>query len=984
MKLNRIIRCSLLSVMAASLACIPAAASLTFPAYPTAPSDPTDSTSLGNFGACIAAEKRGQLVLLLDQSSSLERTDPNKVRTTAATYLVDQLAAYAERTKSEIEVQIAGFAADYQAAGWQMITSDTAGLKTEINTIADNLLPIDTDYVNALSGARRALQDERGDLPLGCQAIAWFTDGEHILDVRASADTQEKYGKAKVYAPDIDLTTAAGAQQASEAGKQELCRDGGTVDQVRDAGVTILGFGLASAEADLAYFTNAVTGNQCGSITEPPGSMFHTENPSDLLLAFDTLASPAQPPTQVEVATCKDNVCADGAFEFTLDNAISQVHVLATTEDKDAVPLLVTPEGKTLDPAKAEEIELKALADGAAEFTLLKDNLPAWAGAWQLAMVSPDANGDSVSKFSVRLETTIGTEWPDTLEQKARAGEKLEAIALSLVDSDTGEVIDPKSLAGELSVNAVIKDASGQEFTIIENGNADTIATPVDVDLASAVPGSAVIEITTTVTTAAAKRADDTPVPGTTLEPRTTRKTFQIAPAANFPSVLGEGSFKTLDGVTEAEGGVPVKGPGCVWLKDTNIATQPEEAKPVAITSKHNSADTCLSLGADEEGTFPLHLKAEAASNGAVSGDLQLATAPLDELTRIVEVPARFSAEMLRPLNVKKAAFTAVGFTVLGLIIPLSILYAGKYFAARIPNSRYGFAVFNARLGEAPNFAVPSNSEVQLVSPNGRSITLGPITIQAKMSPSPLGAVRMLVTNPTCLSIGSGAGREYKGHAVLPQNLASQWVVLKPGPGPEVSVVVILDGSSSNAAIGSWPKAIQDAQEAFADAGSEFTRLEAAQQKAKNGRDARQEPGGGGGAMPAAPAGSGQFQSQAPDATMEMPPLGAPSSFADDDFFGSDQGFSADSPAFGAPLETMEFGANPPTSANDPMDFGSAAGTPQQSGTPASPAPPPPASPVPPSEPPAPQPGAGSPPPSEGDDWNNFNVDDLNFFDDQK
>lgn len=831
----------------------PAPATVTSPLPADKEKDAEDAdTRLGDFGACLAAEGRGQLILLLDQSSSLATTDPDAERTTASTYLINQLAGYATKAEATIDVQVAGFADEFRGQGWHVLAGDRDALLAEVTEVSENLLPMDTDYVNALQGARRELAERRGDLPTGCQAVAWFTDGEHILDIRSSEELVNEYGAVKAYAPDGDLTTAEGAKAVTEAGKKELCREGGSVDQLRDAGVTILGFGLSSASVDLDFFTSAVTGDGCGSITEPPGSIFRTDDPADLLLAFDTLASPKQPPTQVEVPTCTTSLCPEGVFQFTLDDAISQVHVLATSDTPGAMPVLKAPSGTEVKPADVPAMELADVGGKAVEFTLSKKATEEWSGPWQLAMAAPDPDQGSVSNLSVRLESTIETLWPDELEGVARAGEPLEQVALSLVDSATGATIDPTSLAGQLQVNATLTDAAGQSFPIITDGTAADIATPVDVDLTEATPGEASVLITTMVTTADAKRADGTEVPGTTLKPRSTRNSFTLSPAADFP-VVGEAVFEVMDGVTEGSGHVRVTGPGCAWLAGTNLVTKPAEATNVEITSPHNSAESCLSVADGEEAELPIAITVNETGNGALGGELTITGAPADEITRTIDVPVRFNAEMLRPLDAKKAAAGAIVGILFGLLIPLLILYGAKYVTARIPAGRYGWYTRTARLGEHASFPVPDNADIAFVTGGGKTITFGEVTLKAKMSLSPLGSTRVEVTSPDAPSVGSGMVKHRGGRAVLPHNIAGQWLFIKRGA--EATALIILDGDRSITAFNSWPTTASKAEEDFAQAEGHFATIAA---KAKDGKGSSSADTAGGEAFSA-----GSFESSA-------------------------------------------------------------------------------------------------------------------------
>src|ERR1700738_2057472 len=79
------------------------------------------------FGACLASQKAGDLVLLFDQSSSLQGTDPQAARVQAARYLLQTLGNYADRVGANLDVASAGFSDTYAPEhDWTKLTGATA------------------------------------------------------------------------------------------------------------------------------------------------------------------------------------------------------------------------------------------------------------------------------------------------------------------------------------------------------------------------------------------------------------------------------------------------------------------------------------------------------------------------------------------------------------------------------------------------------------------------------------------------------------------------------------------------------------------------------------------------------------------------------------------------------------------------------------------------------------------------------------------
>ena len=121
-----------------------------------------------------------------------------------------------------------------------------------MQAVGDDLKDYDTDYWNALNGARQDLADHDTS---GCRAVAWLSDGEFDLDVRDSDSAKHDFGNAKSYATDADLSKESGIQQAEKAGQSDLCRSTGLADQVRSAGITLIGIGLSGGGGAQPDFT---------------------------------------------------------------------------------------------------------------------------------------------------------------------------------------------------------------------------------------------------------------------------------------------------------------------------------------------------------------------------------------------------------------------------------------------------------------------------------------------------------------------------------------------------------------------------------------------------------------------------------------------------------------------------------------------------------------------------------------------------------
>src|ERR1700704_5663234 len=121
---------------------------------PSAHAAPAERAGGGakRFGAFLASQKAGDLVLLFDESSSLQGTDPQAARVQAARYLLQTLGRYADRVGANLEGATSGFSETYtREQDWTKLTGSTADqVGAQLSSIATENSGIDTDYWLAL------------------------------------------------------------------------------------------------------------------------------------------------------------------------------------------------------------------------------------------------------------------------------------------------------------------------------------------------------------------------------------------------------------------------------------------------------------------------------------------------------------------------------------------------------------------------------------------------------------------------------------------------------------------------------------------------------------------------------------------------------------------------------------------------------------------------------------------------------------------
>ena len=142
------------------------------PALPAGGQDQPDDSNTESW--CRDGAKTLDLLLLMDESVSLTRTDPNRQRIDAAKNLIHSLAEQAGKGVA-IRVALAGFDTDFELkTAFTDLPEGADDLLAEVDRFTDD--GKSTDYVLAMYGAITELE-----WAAECKRIIWYTDGSHYL-----------------------------------------------------------------------------------------------------------------------------------------------------------------------------------------------------------------------------------------------------------------------------------------------------------------------------------------------------------------------------------------------------------------------------------------------------------------------------------------------------------------------------------------------------------------------------------------------------------------------------------------------------------------------------------------------------------------------------------------------------------------------------------------------------------------------------------
>ncbi|WP_068246833.1 VWA domain-containing protein, partial [Mycobacterium sp. ACS4331] len=776
------------------------------------------------FGACLASAKAGDLLLLFDESSSLQQSDPNAARVAAAKPLLQTLGRYADRVGANLDVAVAGFADTYTPEkDWTRLTESSAdGTAAALSDIASKNTGIDTDYWLALDGARQALAGRGADR---CQAIAWFSDGKIDFTPRPGS---------KPYADGIDLDDPANVEQIRQRAIESICRPGGLADQVRSSNIVMLGIGLGAnnSPADFDVMSaistgTGLNGKRCGEITDPvPGDFYPVANIDDMLFAFDSLNP--DPGVNRQGPVCQLQVCPEARHNFVLDRSIKSVNILGSGGMPGVVPYLVAPGGETLELPKRDgrsDAEIAGIAvhyewqsESAQTISIVNSGTPAWAGQWAIVYVDTTGeHADAVSRVNIHITTDIFPALSNAKDVSWRSGQVVEDLEFGLVDGKD-KPVSAADLAGTATLSATLVPDGAEPIGIVDAATKEDLGKPVSVDLSAVEPGRAVLRMSLVITTAPALDPQGGQIaPGTELSPQDVEVPVQILPKLGLPTPGARIDFGTVQAAEGATATLSVTGPGCVWIADADgvtITAGPDDIGTPRVTAQANSPESCLKVPSGETGALTVTLRTDRDGHGGLNGTVPVHVAALDDPGDSQVVEVAFVASLIKPLNTTNFILVLIAALLLGPGIPLALLYASKWWVTRIPDTpllaeRIPIQVRGDEvLRDGEPFAMRDKDLIQpvpgLTGGGVRRLEVLGVVLSAVTGRSPFGAGHVTVDADGRLSVGSELpGSDQSGlRAVLPLAVHNKWVVLHDpqGPADQAEVLLLVSGNTDTAA----------------------------------------------------------------------------------------------------------------------------------------------------------------------------------------
>lgn len=781
----------------------------------------TAQTPAQRFGACLAGGGEADLLLLVDESSSIAFTDPGGARATSLRYFLDTLETAAERDKSRYSIQLAAFSnAMSVITPWSHLDAGSMGaIRGGVESLRQRVNGVETDYWTALDGGRQALEARRKETPnvTRCQAIVFVTDGK--LDISPIP------GATKPYAPGVDVGTPAGAAQATSLARDALCKPDGLADRLAAQDTVLFGIGLAppgTPPTEFDVLQSIVTGTgsggtRCGkgagsASGTTRGDFALASDIDELIFAFDAISNPGKSPVQQRAGACGGGFCDDQVHRMVLDVTTPTVRILATSDQQNLAASLRLPDGTPIEIAHApvgqrmpfEKYGFAGTAEWKTDRTLAVEiaqrdgHLRLWQGLWRLAMVNP-AGPAGTTRTNIHLAGSLTPTWDKQRQPALRAGQIVNGATFRIALAG-GKNFDVTKMLGSMRFSGTILDGQGQELPLFSVTDPRLVDRERSIDLAKAKPGRGQLVLRLDVTTAAVTTPSGQHLDGMRLEPA----------LVSIPlTILAPGTFPELpERVEDAEGdiaaGIPVEiptsGVGCVWLADGNgvrIDAAPATVGTVTAEADAKDAGSCVRAGEP----LRIRLVGAHAGEGTVSGAVPIARRTDDASGAVETVPVSFTVGARPPLGPFDWAWRiGLGLLAFGLLVALLMWLQDR--RARIRPGR---------------LAVVESGVRRMPAAGGEEFALERPLTAAEGTPAPVGTLRYLRVGDLELRARRRLpGQRPRVRAIvpdgcsvwpreLPLDLAGAWCVVRSDAGERV--VAFLPRTDAEAASPDRPAA---------------------------------------------------------------------------------------------------------------------------------------------------------------------------------
>ena len=610
-------------------------------------------------------------LVVVDESGSLQDTDPHDQRVPGARALLSGLAGLTSQQPGgndlEVLVRLVTFAEGYQPLVpedseadpiWNVLNETSFDqLSSQAGELAGRDRGDFTDYLSAFNGARRDLAIQSAELTAGggpppCKLLVFFTDGKYDL-----------------------------ARDADEAaGRQQLCAAGGVTDGLRSDGVVTISVGLASGLDDGSLrFLEALTDGQagdesCGSTGSEATGLFLTALSADDLFFQLGAIDPAL--LEVFCPTPESPRC-----DFAVPEGFNGFALRVQTPTAGTAFELSSPSGATMTVDPAENLETSLASTGIAvrwfgdrQAEVVADE-PAGAsivGPWSLRFITAGAPGsDLEGRIDVRLRADLVPGIRG--EPVVRAGQAA-TIELGFERLDGSPIESSPVLAGSSITASLRSPGTGAteplEVVSTAEGRFDaTISIPENFDGSS-------IEVVLDAAVA--------PPEGTEVAVAGRTITLEVLPPATYPSVSPIPlRLPGVRGTSSTSGALTITGSdlndACVWIETAPVALPSDGAGttadhvPIVLAPAATDESACLVVRTGDSRQVEITVEPTRSGTGVATGEIDVLLRS-DASPEIRRVPVRVEFDMRPPPNEIRRWLIFSLLMVLGIGFPVAVL----------------------------------------------------------------------------------------------------------------------------------------------------------------------------------------------------------------------------------------------------------------------------------------------------------------------
>ena len=643
-----------------------------------------DADAVANLGTCLAEERALSVVFLIDESASLEATDPEGRRVSAAQAALANLAAVDAEARRRadpitIDVFLAGFSVDFvdRGDGWMTLDAQSRpALFDRLDGFGALDQGVDTDYVRALDGAADAL----GGQP-GCQLVLWFTDGKYDIDP-TSTNFRVDYDE---HAGEVAPAPASRPEYYEQVGRDWLCSDPGNITgRYRENRIFLITSVLSFDDPEEQRFTQRVTegiddaGGTCGDLADQAaetGKYQSADDLVDLFFDFETIFWEVR-----EIRAVDNPVVAP--FGTTL------VHFSAQLSSSQSGAAIVDPTGaRTRIPATSGEFPIGDSTGDVAwgDRTLVLDiavdqNTESGVGTWVMEVGPQDP-----VQAGIRVELEVAA---PTTSDEVRAGE--DATFRSVATNTAGLAPSPDAREGLESHFEWNGEQRPAEWS--DDGSFATII-PIPIDGAGPSLGDLIAVTTASSTTNGAEtlwRFDSTPASITALEaataPTVITQSIDLGTSAD-----GEPAAAT-DPIVATAGTVD----GCVRLVEFTSEADPEVVGALVWSVETATTERCgedgFVVAAGEEIELFVSAVPEAGAEGRGTGTIAVATSTRDG-GLLEETDVAYAIRYTATPDTTSFSVLFVVLVILGIAWPLFAVWIWGWATARFASLALAKAV---------------------------------------------------------------------------------------------------------------------------------------------------------------------------------------------------------------------------------------------------------------------------------------------------